>query len=138
MNKMKDIDKRIIETMNNDEAELFSSMDEENLFSSWMGIYSGENKYIAIVLSVFTTIFAIAAFYFGYHFFTTEAQPEMIRYGAAMFIFIIFTAFIKLWFWNQMDKRAILREIKRAEFQLSLLMKKSSDQAGFAKYDKKN
>ena len=135
---MKDIDKRIIETMNDDEAELFNSMAEENLFSSWMGIYTGENKYIAILLSVFTAIFAIAAFYFGYLFFTTEAQPEMIRYGAAMFIFIMFTAFIKLWFWNQMDKRAILREIKRVEFHFALLMEKRSDKADYGKYDKKN
>ena len=135
---MKDIDKRIIETMNDDEAELFNSMAEENLFSSWMGIYTGENKYIAILLSVFTAIFAIAAFYFGYLFFTTESQPELIRYGAAMFIFIMFTAFIKLWFWNQMDKRAILREIKRVEFQLALLMEKRSDKVDYGKYDKKN
>jgi len=138
MNKMKDIEKRIKEYLNDDEAELFNSMAEENLFSSWMGIYSGENKYIAILLSVFTAIFAIAAFYFGYLFFTTESQPELIRYGAAMFIFIMFTAFIKLWFWNQMDKRAILREIKRVEFQLALLMEKRSDKVDYGKYDKKN
>lgn len=133
---MKEIDKRIKECLNDDELELFNSMGEENLFSAWMGIYSGENKFIAIALSVFTTIFVIAAFYCGYHFFTTETQPEMLRYGAAMFIFFMFTAFLKLWVWNQMDKRAILRELKRVEFQLSLLMKISSDRTGNAKYNK--
>jgi len=130
---MKDIDKRIKECLNDDEIELFNSMNEENLFSSWMGIYSGHNKYITIALSVFTTLFVIAAFYCGYHFFTTETQSEMLRYGAAMFIFFMFTAFLKLWIWNQMDKRSILREIERMEFLLSLLLKKGSDQAGNTK-----
>lgn len=129
------INSRIKKCLNDDELELFNSMDEENMFSAWIGIYSGQNKFIAIALSVFTTIFALAAFYCGYHFFTTETEPEILRYGAAMFIFFIFTAFLKLWFWNQMDKRAILRELKRVELQLSLLMKKSSDQAGNAKYN---
>ncbi|WP_339609081.1 DUF6768 family protein [uncultured Roseivirga sp.] len=30
----------------------------------------------------------------------------------------------KIWSWNQMDKNSLLREIKRLEFQVSLLGKK--------------
>lgn len=81
---------------------------------------------IAIIQSVFIIIFVIAAVYCGYRFFTVETITEMLRYGAGMFIFLMFTAFLKLWLWNQMDKLSIFREMKRIEFQVVILLEKIS------------
>lgn len=128
MTQQTEIDKRIKEYLNEDEVELFNSLGEEPMTTSWLGIYSGKNKYITIAISVYITIFVIAAFYFGYLFFTADTQIEMIRYGAAMFLFFMFTAFLKQWLNSQMDKRAIIRELKRVELQLSVMMKNSSVQ----------
>lgn len=126
MNK-EEIDKLITESLNKDEAEFYKMLDEESVFKSWGSVYTGKNGWIAIVMSVFITIFVVAAFYCGYQFFTVESNLEMLRYGAGMFIFMMFTAFLKLWLWNQMDKNAIIREIKRIEFQVAVLMEKISD-----------
>lgn len=125
MNK-EEIDKLITESLNKDEAEFYSSLDEENVFKMWSGVYSGKNGWIAIIQSVFIIIFVIAAVYCGYRFFIVETITEMLRYGAGMFIFLMFTAFLKLWLWNQMDKLSIFREMKRIEFQVAILMEKIS------------
>jgi hypothetical protein len=124
MMEKEEIDKLITETLSRDEAEFYKTLDEENVFKMWSGIYSGKIRWIAMLLSMFIAIFAFAAFYSGYLFFTVETMEEMIRYGAGMFICIIFTAFLKLWLWNQMDKNALLRELKRIEFQVAVLTEK--------------
>lgn len=124
--KKEEIDKLITDSLNKDEAEFYNTLDEENVFQMWSSVYTGKNRWIAIVQSVFITIFAFAAIYCGYMFFTVETMTDILRYGAGMFIFMMFTAFLKLWLWNQMDKNSILREMKRIEFQVALLMEKIS------------
>ena len=125
--KKEEIDKLITESLSKDEAEFYKTLDEENVFKMWSGVYTGKNGWIAIIQSVFITIFVFAAIYCGYRFFTVETVAEMLRYGAGMFIFMMFTSFLKLWLWNQIDKNSILREIKRIEFQVAVLMEKISE-----------
>jgi hypothetical protein len=36
---------------------------------------------------------------------------------------------IKLWQWMQMDKETVMREMKRLEFQVAVLMEKNSDRS---------
>ncbi len=127
MMKKEEIDKLITESLSKDEAEFYKSLDEENVFKMWSGVYTGKNGWIAIIQSVFITIFVFAAIYCGYRFFTVETVAEMLRYGAGMFIFMMFTSFLKLWLWNQIDKNSILRKIKRIEFQVAVLMEKISE-----------
>ncbi len=127
MMKKEEIDKLITESLSKDEAEFYKTLDEENVFKMWSGVYTGKNGWIAIIQSVFITIFVFAAIYCGYRFFTVETVAEMLRYGAGMFIFMMFTAFLKLWLWNQIDKNSILRKIKRIEFQVAVLMEKISE-----------
>jgi len=127
MMKKEEIDKLITESLSKDEAEFYKTLDEENVFKMWSGVYTGKNGWIAIIQSVFITIFVFAAIYCGYRFFTVETVAEMLRYGAGMFIFMMFTSFLKLWLWNQIDKNSILREIKRIEFQVAVLMEKISE-----------
>lgn len=123
--KKEEIDKLITESLSRDEAEFYNMLDEQNIFAMWDSVYAGKNKWIAIIMSIFIVLFVAAAIYSGYIFFTAElSSVEMIRYGAEMFIFMMFTAFLKLWLWNQMDKQSILRELKRVEFQIALLMEK--------------
>jgi predicted small integral membrane protein len=125
--KKDDIDKLITESLSKDEAEFYKTLEEENVFKMWSGIYSGKNSWIAIILSILIIVFVFSAFYSGYRFFTEETVVGMLRYGAGMFIGLILTAFLKLWLWNQMDKNAIIRELKRIEFQVALLMEKNTD-----------
>ncbi len=127
MMKKEEIDKLITESLSKDEAEFYKTLDEENVFKMWSGVYTGKNGWIAIIQSVFITIFVFAAIYCGYRFFTVETVAEMLRYGAGMFIFMMFTSFLKLWLWNQIDKNSILRKIKRIEFQVAVLMEKISE-----------
>lgn len=125
--KKKEIDHFITQSLNKDEAEFYSNLDEEGVFKMWGGLYKGKYGWLAAIQSVFITIFVVIAIYCGYWFFSVDTTTEMLRYGAGLFIAMMFTAMLKLWLWMQMDKNSILREMKRIEYQVAVLMEKISD-----------
>jgi uncharacterized membrane protein len=125
--KKEEIDKLITDSLTKEEAEFYNHFEEEGVFESWFGVYKGKHGWMAAVQSIFITISTVVAIYCGYRFFTVDTMIELFRYGAGMFIGIMFTAFLKLWLWMQIDKNSVLREMKRMEFQIAVLMEKISD-----------
>ncbi|MTI86435.1 MAG: hypothetical protein FH748_00550 [Balneolaceae bacterium] len=125
--KKEEIDQLITESLNKDEAEFYNALDEENIFKMWGRVYTGKNGWAAIIQSIAIAIFAAVGIYCGYQFFTTSSTHLMFKYGAGMFISMIFASQLKSWVWNQINKIALIREIKRIEFQVAVLMEKLSE-----------
>ncbi len=122
--KKEEIDKLIRESLSKEEAEFYKQFDEEGVFESWFGVYRGKQGWIAAVQSVFIVVFVAIAFYSGYRFFTVEGTAELFRYGAVMFIAMLFISFMKLWLWLQIVRNSIVREMQRVEFQVAVLTEK--------------
>lgn len=127
MKKEKEIDELIKESLNRKEAEFYQDLDQQGVFKMWFDLYTGKLGPWAIVVAFFQLVFTVLAFWFGYKFFTVEGVEQMLRYGGGLFIAILFVQMLKLWHWMQMDKNAILREMKRLEFQVAVLMEKKSN-----------
>jgi hypothetical protein len=124
MKNEKEIDKLIKESLNAEEAEFYQDLDQQGVFKMWFDLYKGKLGRWAILVTFIQLIFTALAFWLGYKFFNVEGTEQMLRYGGAMFIAILFVQMLKLWHWMQMDKNSILREIKRLEFQVAVLMEK--------------
>jgi len=127
--KKEDIDRLITESLNQDEAEFYNNLEEEGVFKMWFGLYTGTLGKWAILISFIQLVFTVLAFYWGYQFFTVEGTEEFFHYGAGMFIAMMVTAMLKLWHWMQMDKNSIIREMKRLEFQVAVLMEKVGEKS---------
>jgi D-alanyl-lipoteichoic acid acyltransferase DltB (MBOAT superfamily) len=128
--KKEEIDKLITESLSKDEAEFYHSLDgNEGLFEMFRGLYKGKLAWITGIMTLVHTVITVIAFYTGYLLFTTENIAEMLQYGSIMFIALIFGAMIKLWTWMQMNRNSILREIRRLEYQVAVLMEKKSAQS---------
>jgi hypothetical protein len=59
-------------------------------------------------------------------FFEVEETNELIKWGAGGFMFLMMSAFMKLFSWMQMDKYAIIREMKRLELQMASIANKQA------------
>jgi len=126
--KKEEIDKLITESLSKDEAEFYRSMDgDEGLFEMLRGLYTGKLAWITEIMTFVHLVITIIAFYTGYLLFTTENVGDMLQYGSIMFIALLFGAMIKIWTWMQMNRNSILREIKRLEFQVAVLVEKKHD-----------
>ena len=77
-------------------------------------------------------MFAILAAYCATRFFAATDLPEMLRWAAGFFTSLILVVSGKIWYWMQMDRFAVTREIKRVELliaHLSAEWRRGSDAA---------
>ena len=122
-----DIDKLIRDTLTQEEAKFYDDLEEQNLLQMVSGLFSGKNSWIVIVMSIVQVIFFGIFIYCAIQFFNTEVTNELIKWGVFGTISLIGSSMLKLFSWMQMDKKAIVREIKRLELQVSSLSSKIAD-----------
>ncbi|HKL15097.1 MAG TPA: DUF6768 family protein [Balneolaceae bacterium] len=127
MKNEQEIDRLISESLNKEEAEFYASLEEEGLPQKVKSLYSGKFGRMAVLTAIVHTIAVGIAVYCGYKLFTSPDVVEILRYSVVLFIAWSFGIMIKLWQWMQMDKESVMREMKRLEFQVAVLMEKKSD-----------
>lgn len=118
-----DIDRLIKETLSEEEAKFYDELDEQNVFEMLGGLFQGKNKWIMYVMNFMMLIFFVLFIYCTVQFFNTEVTNELIKWGIGGLLFIFAVSMLKVFAWLQMDKNAILREMKRLELQISSLSK---------------
>ena len=119
---MNEIDAIIREAMNNEEdRRWFDELDEQSLREMVLDSFRGKSRWLVytvyLSLTVFTLLFAISVL----RFFAVESEKEMIAWGVSSIFFAIAIAMLKIWYWIELNKNAVTREIKRFELQLARL-----------------
>lgn len=126
MNNLEDIDKLIKETLTAEEAKFYNQLEEQNLWQMVFGIFKGKNAWISIVMSIVQIVWFGVFIYCAIQFFNTDETNELIRWGIIGSLSIMAASLLKLYAWMQMDKKTLLRELKRLELQVSSLSGKIS------------
>lgn len=123
---MEDIDKLIKETLNQEEAKFYDDLDEQNVLQMIGGLFQGKNKWIMYLMNFMTLVFFGFFVFCTIQFFDTEETNELIKWGIGGLVFLLGVSMLKIFAWMQMDKNALLRELKRLELQISSLSGKMS------------
>ena len=126
-NKMEEIDQLIKETLSKEEAAFYDSLEEQNNFEMIADLFKGKNAWFLIVTNIMTIVFLGMFVYCCIQFFKVESAEEMIKWGIGSVMFLMSMCMLKIYAWMQMDKKAILREMKRLELQVMSLSGKMSD-----------
>ncbi len=119
-----DIDQLIKETLTEEEAKFYDRLDEQNLVQMVFGIFKGKNSWVVVVTSIVQFIFFGLFIYCAVQFFNTEITNELIKWAVFGIVSLLGSSMLKLFSWMQMDKKALLREMKRLELQVSSLSSK--------------
>ena len=115
------IDELIKETLSQEEAKFYDELDEQNLIGKMGEVYKSKVGWLAIVMNVvYLGVFGLFIYCMVRFFGTTETN-DLITWASAGFLCMIFMGMLKLYFWMQMDKNDILRELKRLELQVATL-----------------
>ena len=122
--KMEDIDKLIKETLTQEEAKFYDELDEQNVFEMLGGLFKGKNSWIMYVMNFMTLVFFVLFIICVVNFLKTDNTNELIQWTAGGVVCIMAVSMLKMFAWLQMDKNALLREIKRLELQVSSLSSK--------------
>jgi Family of unknown function (DUF6768) len=123
---MEDIDKLIKETLTQEEAKFYDELDEQNVLEMLGGLFKGKNSWIMYVMNFMTLVFFVGFIVCVVKFFDTENTNELIMWSVGGIIALLAVSMLKMFAWLQMDKNALLREMKRLELQISSLSGKMS------------
>ncbi len=124
--KMEDIDKLIKETLTQEEAQFYDELDEQNVFEMFGGLFKGKNAWLIVLINAATIAMTALWLYCIISFFGTDNTNELIKSGFSAVFCFIGVSLMKTFSWMQMDKNAMIREIKRLELQVSSLSGKIS------------
>jgi len=121
---MEEIDKLIKDTLTAEEAKFYDELEEQNLLGMVGSLFKGKLKWILILMNVVNIIAFVGFIYCVVQFVNTDVTNELIKWGVFGVLLLMMMSMLKLFAWMQMDKNALLREIKRLELQISALSSK--------------
>ncbi|WP_424962575.1 DUF6768 family protein [Ekhidna sp.] len=123
MKKNEEIDQMIKEALSEDEKELFNTYDEQSMFQMLGGLFQGKMKWLNAGILIVQFVFFGFAVYCGYRLLSTSDAAEMIPFGVGLMFLLMAIGMLKLFQFMEMHKNATIREIKRLELQVSVLVK---------------
>ena len=125
-NDMEDIDQLIKDTLSQEEAKFYDELEEQNVLGMIFGLFKGKNAWLLVMMNVVTVLFFGLFIYCLVQFFEVEETKELLKWGLGSIVFLLGVSMLKVFAWIQMDKNALLRELKRLELQVSSLAGKIS------------
>lgn len=124
MKNQEEIDQLIRKALSEEEEKFYEQLDEQNLPQMVGGLFQGKNKWITVLSFIAMPLLFAGALYCIFQFSQSNEVKEMMIWCAGGFFLLIAVGFMKLYHFMQMDKNAIIREIKRMELQVAVLNKK--------------
>jgi len=116
--KTKNIDAMIREALGEDDLAYFD-FEEPSIPEKVISLFQGRGKWLNVMAFIVVLVLFLAAVYCGFRFFETDDVPTMLRWGSAAWLCWIAMGFVKLWTWMEMERFAVVREIKRLELQVA-------------------
>ena len=126
---MKDFDDSIRDALRADEADLGKS--EPSIVEQMKESFRGRNRWLVIMSFALMSVFLVAAAYCGYQHFHGPGLngTQRMMWGMGLMYCVLSIALIKIWYWMELNKNAVLRELKRLELQVARLAE-SRDRGG--------
>ena len=122
--EMEEIDKMIKEALSEEEAQFYEELNEPAILEKLGEVYKGRLGWLAWIMNVILLLFFVLFIYSLVHFLNSKEALEMIRWASVGIFSILAVGILKIYFWMQLDKNDLKRELKRIELQIALLSSK--------------
>ena len=119
---MNDLDRKIQEALRKEDAELFGDFGAEpSMLEMVMDTFRGRYRWLSVFGVFWSVVFMVLGVLSAIKFFNVEATRDMLLWAAACVVCISGVSMMKVWFWMELNKNAVTREIKRLEWQIARL-----------------
>ncbi len=120
-NQVEDIDKLIKETLTQEEAKFYDSLEEQNVFGMIGGLFKGKNSWLLVIMNIIMTSAFILLIYCLIQTFEVQNTNDLMLWISGVFFCFMIIGMLKIFAWMQMHRNAMLREMKRLELLISSL-----------------
>ncbi len=125
---MKDLDERILEALNQEDRQLLDQYREKNLFFQWTGSFRGQwMPYMILTASASIGAAVLAGFCVYWYFNATDQETKNLA-STGFITAMMGTAVAKFMHYAHVGNANVIREIKRLELQISLLVENISSE----------
>ena len=127
---MNELDKKIREALRAEDAELVDEFDNEpSMFEMLFETFRGKHRWLVFLSIFWTFVFMVLAVLSVIQFFRAEETRDLLMWAAASALFLSGVSMMKVWFWMELNKNAVTREIKRLELQIARLAGRMKEKA---------
>ena len=125
---MNELDKKIQEALRAEDAELFKDFaDEPSVFEMLVETCRGRHRWLNILGAFWTLVFLVLGIVAAVKFFSAEGTRDIVMWAAACIVCVSAVSMLKIWYFLEMNKNAVTREIKRLELQIARLAGRIKD-----------
>lgn len=125
---MDELDQKIMATLAADEAAEFERTGgEQSLPEMVFGTFRGRHRWMMMMAWAYTAVFFGIGVWFAIEFFQAGDVRHTLMWGFGAMFCMMAVSFLKLWMLQEMQKNAIIREVKRVELQVARLSAKLND-----------
>jgi hypothetical protein len=118
---MTNIDSAIRDALSKEDAEFLARFEDRNPIGEALGTFSG--KWGA--MNIFAAIITFALFgvfvYCAWQMFIAVAVRDVVLWSFGAMVSTLAVAMLKMYFFMEMNKNVVLREVKRLELQVARL-----------------
>jgi hypothetical protein len=125
-----EFDDLIREVLDDSDGEVFDELQARSTAELLTETFRGRHRWLAIGAVVVNLVLFGAAVLSGIRFVGADDLRSMALWGVAMMLCFATVTTIKIWYWLEMNRLAITREVKRVELRLVQMAKRLSDEAG--------
>jgi hypothetical protein len=119
---MTDLNQAIRESLSSEDAALFDRLGaDQALHRQVLSTFEGQLRWFNIAGWIAGFVLFGVASISAWRFVQAQELGDMLRWGAAAALAFAGLALIKVWFWLELQKNAIVREVKRLEVQVASL-----------------
>jgi hypothetical protein len=119
---MNDVDRAIRQSLSVEDAELFDRLSlDQSLRQQVLATFEGQLRWMNVAGWIAGFVLFGAGSLMAWRFVDAPNLEDMLRWGAGSAIAFAGLALVKVWFWMEMQKNAIMREVKRLELQVASL-----------------
>lgn len=125
---MNELDKKIREALRKEDADLFDDIGAEpSIFEMMLDTFRGKHWWLSTITVVWSLIFSGLGVFSAVKALRTEDPREMMIWALAFVFCVLSVSMLKMWFFMEMNKNTITREIKRLELQIARLAGRIKD-----------
>ncbi len=125
---MNELDRKIREALRKEDAELYKDFDEEpSVFEMLVETCRGRRRWLNVLGAFWTLVFLVLGILSAVRFFGAETTRDIVMWAAACILCMSAVSMLKVWYFLEMNRNALTREIKRLELQIARLAGRIKD-----------
>lgn len=119
---MNELDDAIRQSLSVEDAELFDRLGaDQALHRQVLATFEGRLRWFNAAGWIAGFLLFGVACVLSWRFVNAAELADMLRWGAAAALAFAGVALVKVWFWLELQKHTIVREVKRLELQVASL-----------------